>query len=79
LVEIKQDAASGKSTRRRPGLASALALIEAGDADGLVVAKLDRLSRSLVDFASVTQRSERTAGRSLHSTWGWKRQRLRAR
>jgi DNA invertase Pin-like site-specific DNA recombinase len=59
LVAIHQDAASGKSMKRRPGLDSALALIEAGDADGLIVAKLDRLSRSLLDFAALVERSRR--------------------
>src|SRR5262245_60092592 len=36
---------------RRPGIRDVLSLLEAGEADALVVAKLDRLSRSLVDFS----------------------------
>src|ERR1700730_10653270 len=50
LVAVHEDALSGKSLDR-PGLAAALAAIEAGEAAGIVVAKLDRLSRSLKDFA----------------------------
>lgn len=47
------DVASGKSTRRRPEYAAMLTMLAAGDADVLIVAKLDRLSRSLVDFAQL--------------------------
>ena len=52
LVAIHEDALSGK-TLNRPGMASALAAVESGAASAIVVAKLDRLSRSLVDFASL--------------------------
>jgi DNA invertase Pin-like site-specific DNA recombinase len=37
---------------RRPGIKAALEVLEAGDATALVVAKLDRLSRSLLDSRS---------------------------
>lgn len=43
----------------RPGIAEALALLRKGEASTLVVAKLDRLSRSLLDFASLMQRASR--------------------
>ena len=60
LVAIHEDAgASGKSLNGRPGLAAALEAVEAGEASGLVVAKLDRLSRSLLDFAGLMARSQR--------------------
>jgi len=60
LVAIHEDAgASGKTMNGRPGLTRALEAVENGDADGLVVAKLDRLSRSLMDFASVMERSQK--------------------
>ncbi len=51
------DAASGKNVSGRPALTDALTLLDSGEADVLVVAKLDRLSRSLVDFADVMERS----------------------
>lgn len=51
------DAASGRSMDDRPALVDALALLDAGEADGLIVAKLDRLSRSLIDFVSIVARS----------------------
>src|SRR5690242_6416178 len=56
LVRIEEDVASGKSTGKRPGLARALQAIEGGDAEALIVAKLDRLSRSLLDFAQLVER-----------------------
>jgi len=59
LVGIEQDTASGRSTKRRPGLASALEQLDAGNADSLMVAKLHRLSRSLLDFAALVEQSRR--------------------
>jgi DNA invertase Pin-like site-specific DNA recombinase len=49
---IRDEGESGKSLTR-PGLQRALERIAAGDVDGLVVAKLDRLSRSVIDFATL--------------------------
>lgn len=59
LVAVEDDIASGRSRNRRPGLDEAIAACERGDADGLIVAKLDRLSRSVVDFASLLERARR--------------------
>jgi DNA invertase Pin-like site-specific DNA recombinase len=59
LVEIFEDTASGKSMSRRPGLAAALAAVDSGQVDALCVAKLDRLSRSLLDFAGLVERSRK--------------------
>ncbi len=57
LAAIHEDALSGKSLDR-PGLAAALAAVESGEAAGIVVAKLDRLSRSLKDFANLMARAQ---------------------
>lgn len=54
LEPVRVDVASGKSRARRPQLADALDLVRDGDAGTLMVAKLDRLSRSLLDFATIT-------------------------
>jgi DNA invertase Pin-like site-specific DNA recombinase len=60
LVEIFEDAgASGKLIHGRPGLSAALEALESHRAETLIVAKLDRLSRSLVDFAALMERSRR--------------------
>jgi DNA invertase Pin-like site-specific DNA recombinase len=46
VVEWLEDVASGKNMER-PGLQAALRTLETGEAEGLIVAKLDRVSRSL--------------------------------
>jgi DNA invertase Pin-like site-specific DNA recombinase len=59
LSAIYEDAGlSGNSVTNRPGLALALEDVESGGAGGIVVAKLDRLSRSLKDFASLMERAQ---------------------
>jgi DNA invertase Pin-like site-specific DNA recombinase len=50
LVGIEEDVRSGRSTHR-PALEAALAACRAGDADGVVVARLDRLTYSLDHLA----------------------------
>jgi DNA invertase Pin-like site-specific DNA recombinase len=64
LTELHVDVASGKTLRRRDNLGVALRALAAGDADALVVAKLDRLSRSVLDFASIMETAA-TEGWSL--------------
>ena len=59
LAGIECDVASGKSRKGREGLEAAVAALEAGEADVLVVCKLDRLARSLVDFAQLLERFNR--------------------
>src|SRR6185437_7338010 len=44
---------------KRPHLQAALAACRAGEATGLVVAKLDRLSRSLIDFARLLEEAKK--------------------
>lgn len=59
LLETYTDAGlSGKTLANRPALAAALAALESGQAGTLVVAKLDRLSRSLLDFAELMARAQ---------------------
>lgn len=56
LVEVYEDAgASGKSLAGRPALQGALEAVRSHRAGALVVAKLDRLSRSLLDFAALME------------------------
>lgn len=52
LERIEEDVLSARTTDR-PGLQRALADCRAGRVDGIVAAKLDRLSRSLLDFAQL--------------------------
>lgn len=55
LLDIRSDVASGKSLRRRDELGRTLRDLRDGNADALVVAKLDRLSRSVLDFAGIME------------------------
>jgi DNA invertase Pin-like site-specific DNA recombinase len=60
LARIYEDAgASAKSLDGREALADALSDLAKGDASVLVVAKLDRLARSVADFAELVRRAER--------------------
>lgn len=60
VTEIYEDAGvSGKSLTGRHALQEALSAIEIGEAAGLIVAKLDRLSRSVGDAAGLLERSQR--------------------
>lgn len=50
IVETIVDAGESAKSLNRPGLQRALGLLGAGKADGLVIAKLDRLTRSVADW-----------------------------
>lgn len=56
LVRIESDAGASASTLERTGLERALAALEAGEADALVVVKLDRLTRSVRDLDTLLSR-----------------------
>jgi DNA invertase Pin-like site-specific DNA recombinase len=53
LQEFFEDAGVSSVARHRPGLAAALAAVRAGEADAIVVAKLDRLARSTLHAATL--------------------------
>lgn len=55
LVEWVEDAGRSGKDIDRPGITYALEQLKSGTADALVVAKLDRLSRSLADFARMLE------------------------
>lgn len=56
LIDILEDAGQSAKTLGRPGLRQALSLLDAGTADGIVIAKLDRLTRSVRDWATLIER-----------------------
>lgn len=58
LVRIEEDVLSGR-TAGRPGLQRALEDCRSGRVRGVVVAKLDRLSRSMIDFAGLLEDARR--------------------
>jgi DNA invertase Pin-like site-specific DNA recombinase len=55
LVELVRDEGVSGKDLHREGLRGALERIVAGEADGLVVSKLDRLTRSVVDFGDLLE------------------------
>jgi DNA invertase Pin-like site-specific DNA recombinase len=58
-VEWITDDGYTAATLDRPGITRALTALRSHEADALVVAKLDRLSRSLLDFAGLMERAQR--------------------
>lgn len=55
LLDMRADVASGKTLRKRDELGRTLRDLRDHKADTLVVAKLDRLSRSVLDFAGIME------------------------
>ena len=55
LVEVITDAGISAKTLNRPGLQAALGMLKAGEADCLLVAKLDRLTRSVRDLGDLVE------------------------
>ena len=55
LIDIKADEGISGGTLKRPGLQAALEMIRRGRGNTLIVAKLDRLSRSLKDVCSLVE------------------------
>jgi site-specific DNA recombinase len=53
VVETITDAGESAKSLNRPGLQRALAKLHKGEADGLAVVKLDRLTRSVADWQSL--------------------------
>lgn len=54
---IEDRGASGKDLKRQ-GMQTALGMLQRGEADTLIAAKLDRLSRSVFDFADLMRRAD---------------------
>lgn len=59
LIDVVVESASAKSLDR-DGLQGVLKRLQAGDADALVVAKLDRLTRSVADLGRLVERHFQT-------------------
>lgn len=53
LVEIIVDAGQSAKSLNRPGIQQALKLLDSGVAGGLVIAKLDRLTRNVADWQTL--------------------------
>jgi site-specific DNA recombinase len=66
LSEVIVDEGLSAKNLKRPGLQRLLAMVDRGEVEGVVVYKLDRLSRRTRDILDLVERFE-TAGVSLHS------------
>src|SRR5713101_7922622 len=55
LVVVIEDAGQSGKTLKRPGLQRALTMLGKGKADGLVIAKLDRLTRHVGDWSMLIE------------------------
>jgi site-specific DNA recombinase len=55
LAEMIRDAGHSAKSLKRPGMARLLALVEAGQVDVVMVYKLDRLTRSVVDLGKMME------------------------
>ena len=61
MVEVIEDAGWSGKDLRRPGIRAALEVLERGDASALVVARLDRLSPSMLGFAKLMAQAQKQA------------------
>jgi DNA invertase Pin-like site-specific DNA recombinase len=57
-LELVTEVASAGSMRKRTELAGLLERLDAGEAEALVVTKVDRLARNVLDVAKLAQRAE---------------------
>ena len=72
LVETIEDRGYSAKDTKRPGVQEALRVLQEGNASALVVAKLDRLSRSMIDVTALM-------GTAQKQSWALGRARLRRR
>src|SRR5689334_10566876 len=64
-VEVVADEGFSAKDLRRPGLSGALGRLDAGEADALIATRLDRVSRSVADFAGLLARAKRRSWRMV--------------
>jgi len=59
LAEIIVDGGESAKSLNRPGMARLLAMVDAGQVQTVIIAKLDRLTRSVKDLCTLLERFER--------------------
>jgi DNA invertase Pin-like site-specific DNA recombinase len=68
VVSVITDAGESAKSLRRPGIREALGMLSCGVADGIVVAKLDRLTRNIADWQTlIADHFSEKAGKELFS------------
>ena len=59
MLEVIVDGGESAKSLKRPGMAKLLAMVDAGKVQAVIVAKLDRLTRSVKDLCKLLERFER--------------------
>jgi len=59
LLDIIVDGGESAKSLNRPGMSRLLALVDAGEVQAVIIAKLDRLTRSVKDLCTLLERFER--------------------
>ena len=59
LVDVIVDAGESAKSLNRPGMARLMSLVDAGAVDTVIIAKMDRLTRSVKDLAELLERFTR--------------------
>jgi DNA invertase Pin-like site-specific DNA recombinase len=59
LIDIIVDGGESAKSLNRPGMARLLSLVDAGEVEAVIIAKLDRLTRSVKDLCTLLERFER--------------------
>ena len=59
LIEIVVDGGESAKSLNRPGMAKLLAMVDAGQVQTVLIAKLDRLTRSVKDLSTLLERFNR--------------------
>lgn len=62
---IREEGRSGKSIKGRPVLTDALTRLESGQADALIVTRIDRLARSTTDFLDIVDMANKKGWRLI--------------
>jgi site-specific DNA recombinase len=65
LVQIHEEVGSGKSADTRPEFQKAITMLRSGEADGLIVCKLDRLGRNVRDILKLVDEVIQPLGKNL--------------
>ena len=65
VVKCFSEVGSGKDAGNRPEFQGAIAMLKNGEADGLIVAKLDRLGRNVTDLLKLVDETIAPLGKSL--------------
>lgn len=68
VVAVERDGITGKVWTKRPGVVRAMAALEAGDADVIVLWRWSRLSRNRRDWAVASDRADIAGGRIESAT-----------